>query len=102
MKDLNAQTLLESMTRDQLRTVAKALNIPVGKNKKDTFDGIHKAIARGDAQVKFVGSIIGRANPVPRPLFMKTFVEGILNNPFDMPPASVLKSEPCEAEKIIS
>ena len=83
MKDFNTQTLLESMTREQLRTVAKALNSPVGKNKKDTFTSIHEAIVSGNAQVKFVGSIIGRANPVPKTLFMKTFVHGVLNDSFD-------------------
>lgn len=54
---LVAAPLLNSMTRDELRAVATSLNIPRGKNAKDTIANLSKAIADGKAHVKAVCTI---------------------------------------------
>jgi len=44
--------LLNSMTRDELRAVATSLNVPRGKNAKDTITNLMKAVAANKVQVK--------------------------------------------------
>ena len=53
----NFRPLLTSMTRDELRAVATALNVPRGKNSKDTIANLETAIDAGKAQVKAVFTI---------------------------------------------
>ncbi len=53
----NFRPLLASMTRDELRAVASALNVPRGKNAKDTIANLEKAIAEGKAHIKAVCTI---------------------------------------------
>ena len=52
-----AITLFESMTRDELRAVATSLNVPRGKNAKDTIANLTQAVADGKAQIKMVCTV---------------------------------------------
>ena len=47
-----AAALLASMTRDELRAVATSINVPRGKNAKDTAANLSKAIADGKLHFK--------------------------------------------------
>lgn len=49
-----ASALLESMTRDQLRAVAKQVGTKTGKSVKDTVKNLEKAIADGKLHFKSV------------------------------------------------
>jgi len=50
MKTYQIVDLLNSMTRSQLRNVARKLNIRTGRNKENTIVNIHNAIANGNAR----------------------------------------------------
>ena len=47
-----AAVVLASMTRDDLRAVAKAISIPTGKDRKDTEKNLTKAIEDGKLHCK--------------------------------------------------
>ena len=65
MKNKNTASLsypvLASMTRDELRSVAKVLNVPRGRNGKDTLANLSNAIATGKAHIKVLGYIYAPA-----------------------------------------
>ena len=50
--------LFDSMTREELRVLAKVLGIRQGRNKGDTQKSIAKAIKDGKAQVKYMAFIV--------------------------------------------
>ena len=56
-----ASPVLASMTREELRSVAKVLNVPRGKNGKDTLRNLTEAFAEGKAHVKVLGYIYAPA-----------------------------------------
>ncbi len=69
-----ASPLLASMTREELRSVARVLGVPRGKNTKDTIANLTQAVADGKAQVKMVGYIttpVTPEQPFRKTLFVK-------------------------------
>jgi hypothetical protein len=52
-----ATSIFASMTREELRTVARALGVPRGKSGKDTFANLQTAVAEGKCHVKTLGYI---------------------------------------------
>jgi hypothetical protein len=52
---------LDTMTRDELRSLAKNLNVPRGRNRNDTLLNLTHAIRTGTARFKTVFTI--SANP---------------------------------------
>jgi len=70
----DANLLLVSMTRDELRRVAAILGVPRGRRRYDTERNLRTAIYNGWAQVKFVCQInIPPTSPGARgkPIFYK-------------------------------
>ena len=68
--------VLNSMTRDEVRALATHLNVPRGKDKKNTVANLSRAIADGKARIKSLVTI--SANPpagvsYTPPLFVKKF-----------------------------
>jgi hypothetical protein len=57
-----AGPLLASMTREELRSVAKVLNVPRGRSGKNTRYNLSQAIANGQAHVKIMGYIYAPAS----------------------------------------
>lgn len=75
-KDIMVYEVLNSMTRNELRSLAKRINVPRGRNKKDTETNLEQAIYNDKAQFKAVVYIY--ALPVPpfahgQILFVKKF-----------------------------
>lgn len=52
-----ATPIFASMTREELRIVARALGVPRGKNGKDTLANLQTAVAEGKAHVKTLGYV---------------------------------------------
>jgi hypothetical protein len=57
-----AGPLLASMTREELRSVAKVLNVPRGRSGKNTRYNLSQAIANGQAHIKIMGYIYAPAS----------------------------------------
>src|SRR5512137_444337 len=65
MKTSQSKTLLVAMalpifantTREELRNVARACNVPRGKNTQDTIANLQTAVAEGKCHVKTLGYI---------------------------------------------
>ena len=53
----NVSDALNTLTREELRTLATNLNVPRGKEKKNTLANLAKAINDGQCQVKTVITI---------------------------------------------
>lgn len=52
-----AAPILAAMTREELRTVARACNVPRGKDTKDTIANLQTAVADGKVHVKTLGYV---------------------------------------------
>lgn len=57
MKNIHSTVLLETMTRNELRSVAKASNTPRGRNRTDTIANLTKAVELGNLQVQFLATV---------------------------------------------
>lgn len=68
--------VMSAMTRDQLREVAKALNVPRGKDTKDVVKNLTDAITSGKARMSLKFKI---KKPYPDPshpdIFMPSLAE---------------------------
>ena len=76
MNTTSTLPLFESMTRKEIRNVAKIAGVPRGKNKGDTIQNMLKAIDQKKVFVKFVGTISvpgDEAGTFRKPIFMKPF-----------------------------
>jgi hypothetical protein len=49
--------VLNSMTRDEVRALATHLNVPRGKDKKNTVANLSRALADGKARIKSIVTI---------------------------------------------
>lgn len=58
-----ATPIFTSMNREELRTLARSLNVPRGRNAKDTIANLQQAVADGKAHVKTLGYVY--APPAP-------------------------------------
>jgi len=56
-KNTVAAPLFNSMTRDELASVAKALGVPVGKSRANTITNLNKAVTAKQAHVKLVCTV---------------------------------------------
>lgn len=73
--------LFDSMTREELRILAKVLGIRMGRNKGDTQASIAQAIDDGKAQVKYVAFIVtpaGKGIMREKTIFTKTIRPGVI------------------------
>ena len=52
-----AAPLFESMTREELASIAKSLGVSVGKSRANTIANLTKAVAAGRAQIKMVCTV---------------------------------------------
>ena len=52
-----ATPILASMTREELRNVARSVNVPRGKNTQDTLANLKTAVADGKLHVKTLGYV---------------------------------------------
>lgn len=69
-----ASVLLASMTREELNSVAKVLNVPVGKSRDNTERNLTKAITEGRANLKavcFISKPITKGENFTTPVFIK-------------------------------
>lgn len=78
MKTNTVQTyeVLNSMTRDEVRALATRLNVPRGRDKKNTVAHLARALADGKARIKSIVTISElppAGSTYGRPLFVKKF-----------------------------
>jgi hypothetical protein len=77
--------LFDSMTREELRILAKVLGIRQGRNKADTCISIDNAMKEGKAQVKYVAFIVtppGKGIMRERTIFTKAIRPGVIQPMF--------------------
>lgn len=75
-KPVAANSLFESMTREELADTAKALGIPVGKSRANTIANLSKGIASNAVQVKCMFTLSFKpadGSALRKTVFGKTF-----------------------------
>lgn len=101
-----ASILLATMTRDELRAVASEINVPRGKNTKDTIKNLEKAVA--DGKLHFKASCTLSFKPedgsAPRKTYfgktLRTYVSGPgMGEETWLTPANAVQGSPADANE---
>ena len=71
---LNVSAALDSISREDLSSLATHLGVPVGKSKKNTVDNISVALANGKARLKVLVYI--STPPSPEALQQNSYATG--------------------------